>query len=71
MTEVEPMPFPFENIRSESEWLREQIQEVKSAALLAYGALLAHNTDGKYDLVLAAMRGPLFPGDKQNGSPSR
>lgn len=58
---------PFIEHRSESDWLREQIQSVKSAALLGYGALLAHNADGKYDLVLAAMRDPLFPGDKQPG----
>lgn len=55
-------------VRSEREWLQDEIQRVKAAALLGYGALLAHNTDGRYDLVLAAMREPLFPGDKQPGS---
>lgn len=59
--------FPMVEIQDERSWLREQVERVKAAALLGYGALLAHNTDGKYDLVLKAMREPLFPGDKQPG----
>jgi hypothetical protein len=53
--------------KDERTWQREQVDALRRSALLGYGALLAHNTDGRYDLVLAAMREPLFPGDKQPG----
>jgi len=62
----DPLMMGYE-FRDDKSYLREEIERVKSAALLGYGALLAHNADGRYDLVLKAMRDPLFPGDKQPG----
>jgi hypothetical protein len=66
--QMHDIPFGMEVTgKSEKDWLRVEIDALRRSALLGYGALLAHNTDGRYDLVLAAMREPLFPGDKQPG----
>lgn len=45
---------------SEKDFLREQTERMRSAAFIAYGALIACNTDGRADAVLKLLDATLF-----------
>lgn len=47
--------------KSDRQYERERAESLRTAALLGYGALLAHNTDGRFKEVLGAIDKILWP----------
>lgn len=46
---------------SSEQWIEARYHKMKAVAYIGYGALMAINTDGKADSVLALMSRELFP----------
>lgn len=61
MKPEEHLPHFMIETKSEAQYERERAENMRIAALLGYGALLAHNTDGKFNVVVEAIDKVLNP----------
>lgn len=62
-------PFAGPHVDTERDLLQQELAQAKSAAFIAYGALMALNTDGRSDAVLALLRKTLWPELEQEPKP--